>query len=383
MRNLLYIVSILAVVSCETVKFQQQALYDSYATPMAREVIEPVIFSDAEGTMWNSLFECGDFKITSETAYSGKSSIKISWDKGLGCDWIGFGNSFSNWTAVDMSELRFKKALSFYVRTQEKTARSIPIVAALEDFGGGGSYYFVDAGKYLIGLEIDTTWKRIIVPLWHFPVNEEEVDIYSIKQMQFQLEGAGSFYLDEIKLIDYTEEDYKAMREKVEAMKPEGELNHIVYRAGQLEWDAWGVGEKFCHTLKEVSYEDKASVIKWNFDATDCTWAKWGINWNDWYQINLRGVTEKAILKFSYKASPSTNFVMKLVDFNGNTKTFFTASEFIGSTSNWNHVTIPLSDLNLKERGFLMDQIKQLEFEGLTKGEVIISDIKITGNEAQ
>ena len=378
MIKILYIALFFTLISCDVVKFQQQELYTAYKQPEQHERVEPIIFDESEGTMWNSLFDCGKFKVTNEVAYSGKSSIKLSWDKSLGCDWIGFGNSFSNWAPIDMSRARYEQALSMYVRTQEKTSRSIPIVAALEDFGGGGSYHYIDASKYLIGTEIDTTWKQIIVPLWHFPVNEEEVDIFSIKQMQFQLEGAGSFYLDQIKLIDYSEDDFKASRTKVELMKPKGEANQQIYKPSSFDFDAWGKGEKICHTLSQKKDEKNKNFIAWEFDATDCDWAKWGINWNDWYQVNLRGLSDKSKLVFNYKTSPGTHFRFLIEDFNGHSREVFSNKTSRLPNNEMNTVEIPLKDLELEEIGFFMDQIKQLLFEGLTKGEVTIYDIYIT-----
>jgi hypothetical protein len=381
LRIFFFIVLLIFVEGCSTVSFQKLPLYSELTEnkfeEQETEKVEPIIFQDGIGTMWNSLFECGDFEVTKQVAYSGNASIKISWDKGKGCQWIGFGNSFSNWAATDMSKERHKKALSFFVRTQSNTARSIPIVAAMEDFGGGGSYHFIDAKKYLYGLEMDTTWKQIIVPLWDFPVNEDEVDIYSIKQMQFQLEGAGSFYLDEIKLIDYTKEDYAKMRAEVELMKPKGNINQIVYREGELKEDAWATGETFCQTLEEKTDIDNNTYIYWKFNAENCEWAKWGINWNDWYQINFRGIENDAKIQFKIKASVETRFKIVLEDFAGNSTQLYSSFSISENQSGWQTIDIALKDFNIEGTGFKLDQVKQLLFVGLSSGEVYLDDIKI------
>ena len=109
--------------------------------------IKSVVYSDAEGTMWNSLFNCGEFDISKETYYKGKASIKISWDKKLNGEWIGFGNSFNNWQPVNIKKHVENKALSFFVRTHSgevtHTNCSIP-----RRFFRGGSYLFIDCKKY-------------------------------------------------------------------------------------------------------------------------------------------------------------------------------------------------------------------------------------------
>jgi hypothetical protein len=378
LRNISLIGALVLLLSaCGTVKFQQLALYDSYEQPAPEEKSVSIIFEDAEGTMWNSLFECGDFAITNKVAYEGKSSIKISWAKTQACEWIGFGNSFSNWAPSDMSEERMNKALTFYVRTQSESASSIPIVAALEDFGGGGSYHFLDASKYLHGLQIDTNWKQMIVPLWDFPVHEDEVDIYSIKQMKFQLEGAGSFYLDDIRLIDYTKEQYQEMRDKVELMKPKGEVEQVVYTEGNLVEDAWGHKNNPCQSLTEIT-ESNNQCIKWEVNSADCNWATWGINWNGWYQANFRGISDKAKLTFKVKAAPASDFKIKLEDYRGHSVEVFASGSAQLDAGKWRTIEVPLKSLNLKEKGFALDQIKQLTFRASNGGTIYLDDIKIT-----
>jgi hypothetical protein len=378
LRILSYILLSFVLTACGSVSFKQLSLYDEYEKPNERAQVEQTIFQDAQGQMWNSLFDCGKFEITKDDASAGNASIKLSWDKSKGCEWIGFGNSFSNGAAADMSKERLKKALSFYVRTQTGTAKSIPIVAAMEDFGGGGSYLFVDARKYLYGLEIDTIWKQMIVPLWDFPANEDEVDIYSIKQMVFQLEGAGSFFLDEIKLIDFTKEAFEKIRAEVEDMRPKGDFNQIVYTPGRLQEDAWGFGNKPCQVLEERIDAQQNEHIYWNFATDNCNWAKWGINWNNWYQINLRGLKEDVQLEFQVKTSINTKFKILLEDFNGQTVEVYSNESVAKVNGEWQNISIPLkAKIGLKSK-LQLDQIKQLLFEGLSSGEVMVKDIKIT-----
>lgn len=379
MRKLIIISCAFIVYSCESIKLKEQVLYDKYLQPAPQEKYTQVVFSEAVGTMWNSLFDCGNFEITNSVSYSGKSSLKLDWNKG-DCEWIGFGNSFNNWQPVDLSEERFKKALRFYVRTQSKTAKAIPIVANLEDFSGGGSYYFIDAGKYLNALEIDTIWREIVVPLWHFPIDLEEVDIHAIKQIQFQLEGSGSFYIDEIEIIDYSKEDYAMSRSIVEEMKPKGAINQNVYREGNFEEDVWGFNNNNCQELKEIKDNMGNSIIHWKYNADNCTWAKWGINWNGWYAINLRGVIETSAIHFKMRSSENSQFKVMIEDFKGHKTELFSnnASQQRLTKKGWNSVVIDLKKLELIEKDFVIDQIKQIYFEGTFSGEVFIDEIKIT-----
>lgn len=362
--------------ACDSISFKKVALYDKYEEPPPKAKAGTVVFDESVGSMWNSLEDCGTFNITSEAAYNSKYSIKLTWDKSKGCEWLGFGNSYNNWQAVDLSQDRYRQAFSFYARTIEKTAKAIPIVASFEDFGGGANYYFIDTKKYLKGLVVDTSWKQVIVPLWHFPYIEEEFDMYNVKQMKFQLEGAGAFYIDDLKIIEYSKEQYAALRDEVEAMKPKGEMNQVVYREGKLTEDAWGQKGSPCSELSEKTDDSGNQSICWKFDAKDCSWAKWGLNWNDWYQINLRGLEDKAKISFRYKGNKGAGFKVRLECFNYAWAQIFEIPEI--SDKKWQTVEVPLSELDLKGKNFALDQVKQLLFEGMGSGEIFFDDIKIT-----
>jgi len=370
----------LAVSACQF-KFEQAKLYDEFKKPADQEKIKPVVYSDAEGTMWNSFLDCGEFEISNKAFYAGKSSIKLSWDKNLGCEWLGFGNSFNNWQPANMNTYINNKALTFFVRSQYGKVNGIPIVVALEDFSGGGSYLFIDCKKYLKGLSIDTTWKQVIIPLWDFPIKDEiendDIDISSIKQIKFQLEGTGSYYIDEITLIEYSKNQYKMMILEVENMKPKGYINQKIYQEGQLEKDGWGTGEKICHSLKEITDTSGNTFIKWEYESNNCDWAKWGINWNDWYQINFRGIVELCNLEFKMKANTNSVFSITLEDFKGHSSTIQIPNKNTNNLSKWSKVKIPLEDFNLKENNFVLDQIKQITFKGKNSGKVFLDDIKI------
>lgn len=351
------------------------SLYDEYDQPvLEKRANELIIFSDGVGTMWNSIGDDGNFEITSEEAFSGKYSIKLSWNKGEQ-DWIGFGNSFSNWGAFDMSEERFKRALSFYVKTNGKPVGGIPIVAALEDMTGGGSYHFVDTKKYMNGLRIDSTWKRIIVPFWDFPSDPEEIDLFSIRQMQFQLEGSGNYYIDEIKIIDYTKEEYNQMRAEVEDMKPKGNPNQIIYTEGKLATATWGTGNQDCINLIELN-EEGNTFISWIYESEKCVWSKWGINWNNWYQINFKGIADKSKLMFKVKLKNDSKFKIGIEDFSGHSAEI-NSSSFNLIQNEWSTVEIPLSQFDLEKKEMVLNNIKQLLFIGEGNGEVLLDDIRI------
>ncbi len=373
MKNLFYISILLYLSSCSVLSVQNKVLYDSYEKNPKSESKQQIIYAEGLGTLWNSMFECGQFEINNSISHSGKSSIKINWNKS-NCEWIGFGNSFNNWQPYDLSSQINTKALSFYIRTQEETSNSAPIVACLEDYGGGASYHYIDIKKYLVGLHVDTNWKQVIVPLWEFPINEEDIDLTSIKQVKFQLEGAGSFYIDDITLTEITQKSFNEMREKVESMKPKGQFEQKIYPIEQFDESTWGYKNNACQQLKEQKTERK-NKIYWKYNSEVCDWSKWGINWNGWYAINCRGLSSQSQIKLSFTPLKKSEFSVYLEDFNGKRTLVYHHTDT--SSNKKSTLFIPLSELALDKDKLKMDQIKQLRFEGNLDGEIEIDEIQI------
>lgn len=358
--------------SCGKVQFNEVLLYDEYQVSAPISGVEQIIYREDVGTLWSSLAECGTFQVSDQFAYEGQKSIKIQWDKSS-CEWIGFGNSFNNWNPEDLTEKRFRKALSFRVRTQKGKVKTVPIVANLEDFEGGGSYHFVGKTEYINGLYIDTNWTEIVVPLWHFPVSSESINLHRIKQMKFQLEGQGAFYLDEIKVIDYTQKDFEFMQSYKESLRPKGSKKQQIYPVENFDFAIWGIKNGPCQYLQQVSDAEYAQQISWESKTEGCKNSRWGINWNNWYPINFRGMDESAKICIGIKVLESMNLTVRLRDFKNQSMTLYQSELAEGEV----FLDLPVGQL-LKENSKLqLDRIRELYFETSSHGKIRITSINL------
>ena len=102
------------------------------------------------------------------------------------------------------------------------------------------------------------------------------------------------------------------------------------------------------------------------------------MNWNGWYAVNLRGVSEISDIQFKIKTKAGSKFKVFIQDFKGHKAEIFTNENQTISSTDWTSVKIPLKNLELKNKKFAIDQIKQIYFEGTSKGEVFIDEIKIS-----
>ena len=67
--------------------------------------------------------------------------LHLNWNK-VNCDWVGFGNSWSNFEADDISELYDNSAIRIEVKTVDDEQQFLPFVVGLEDYSEEILLYF-------------------------------------------------------------------------------------------------------------------------------------------------------------------------------------------------------------------------------------------------
>jgi hypothetical protein len=122
--------------------------------------------------------------------------------------------------------------------------------------------------------------------------------------------------------------------------------------------------------------EDGNSPIVWEMRQASCTEWQWGINWNEWYPVNLRGIPATATIALECRREDGASFRVWIEDFAGNSLECVAEKQVAGlPTGTWQVIKIPLPDL--AGNGFAIDRVKQLKFQGVLPGMVEIKSIRI------
>ena len=175
--NLNLILFLLLFAAC--VEFKPIAVYD-IEPEQDNSQQEKVFFDESLGLLWRELKDCAKLDVVKE---DGSNVLRLDWNK-VNCDWVGFGNSWSNFVADDISELIYNSAISFRVKALETEQRSIPFVIGLEDYSGGNSYVFSDFNTFANQLSITVDkWTTLYIPLSRYDYSYQGVDPTNIKQM--------------------------------------------------------------------------------------------------------------------------------------------------------------------------------------------------------
>ena len=363
--NLNIILVLLLLTAC--VEFKPIAVYDVQPEQDGSQ-LEKVFFDESVGMLWQNLNGCATLKVVKE---DGSNAILLEWNK-VGCDWVGIGNSWSNFVADDISEYINTSAISFRVKAVESEQKSIPFVIGLEDYAGGNSYVFSEFKDFANQLSITTDkWTSLYIPLSRYNYTYQGVDPTNIKQMIIQLEGAGKVFLDDIKVVPFSEDDYTDMLASVESMRPKGNPSQNIYPSN-FEELAWNIGVNDCHKLMEIDQQ-----IHWEWKSCDF-YNRWGFNWNNWYAFNFRGITEQTALRIKLSKGFSP-FNIVLEDYTGKSSELDVKNYTIqNQNDSISLLTIPIADFKLVEKQFVLDRMKQFQFVGHKDGgAMVIHEMKL------
>jgi len=383
----------LALLLSGCVEFKELALYDgvepapNFEKPESiNKVVEPLIYDDNPSDMWGIEDEiCKRAEYTSDVVYSGDQAIKIAWDRNEeGCIFAGFGIGWDGYAGKDLTRIMDHAAIRFYVRTQEGRAFGLPIVLTLEDYSGGMGFAYT-ANKYFERTFIDTVWQKVEVPLSAFDVDTENLDVSNIKQLQFELQQAGSNYIDDISLVFYTPPKVEPWMEEEKLPDPL-ETPITIFGDSFINGHGWGMMDYNCRNV-QITSEDafqgtKAISAEWN-DTGDCDVMTIAASWNKWHPVDFtRGNYEDFAFEFYiYNQGDLTsdlNLYFGLQDYNRNVvrtriSAKYTNKDAFGST--WTRVLIPIQEL----KGSAIDysDIKQLVFQMEKTGDLLIDEVKM------
>ena len=189
------------------VKTQKKYLYDVInATDTSNAYKEVVLYNDnLDKTIWASPEKnCLTMTKEKEETFSGSYGLRFTWDKiSGGCKWLGMGIGWNDFQPKDINDIVDNSAIQFYVKAVKGSYSNLPLAFGIEDYSGAQSYIGFDP-KLASGKFNDTTWVKVTLPFKSFPFKQNDADLGKVKQFIIQFDADGDIYLDEIKIVEYS-----------------------------------------------------------------------------------------------------------------------------------------------------------------------------------
>ena len=142
--------------------------------------------------------QCQTIELNDNESSTGQKSIYAKWDANAeNCSLTSFGVSWNKWHPVDLTTVRQNAAIQFDIKIMSGDLNSFRFKVGFEDYERVKSFANLDA-KFTDRGKFTNDWTKVVIPL---SAVSDEIDYARIKQMYFDLEGAGEVYVDNIKLI--------------------------------------------------------------------------------------------------------------------------------------------------------------------------------------
>ena len=312
--------------------------------------------------------DCKQVILSTDNPKEGDNCLEIKWDKSSGCFWSGFGIGWGRWEGKDISEIQNFAAIEMWVRSKEGRHNYIPTVMLLEDYAGAMTASPFNTlslqGEYIT----PDKWTKAVIPLSSFPLKSagKYVDMSNIKQIVFELQGAGHFFFDEIKIVEYDNKRYQSARMNQTA---NNNLPQVLY--GDHMKNSWGISTGHCDnfTFDETQgFESRKSILVDRKSPSKCDWNEFGLSWNSWERTDISGFYKKAALQFYVKSEGATDSLKTLVsihDYNGHKGEIALDTKHLDSKSfngEWQSVTIPLEEFGFVENEIDPKIMREIKF---------------------
>lgn len=347
-------------------------------------IVEPEIYDEDATDVWGLEKDICQEASVSDVAYSGKESLKITWNRDAkGCEWSGIGIGWDNWAGKDLSLIMSSVAIQMYVRTQKGKAFGLPFVLTLIDYSDGMGFLYT-TNKYFERSSIDEEWQKVVVPLKDFEITKENLDPSNIKQLQIELQQSGSVYLDDISLVFYEEQEQTPWMEEEERDNPVG-LPKLIFDDNFINDNGWGLVKDDCKQIEwseENSFTGEKSLhLRWNAEGENCRLNAFGVSWNKWFPVDITSIRNTAAFEFDIltvgETVQSLPIKIGFEDYNRAKSFASLTADFVegrGYDTKWRKVRVPLSAI---PKGIDFSNIKQVYFTMTGKGEVFMDNFRL------
>lgn len=230
-------------------------------------------FSDEVWSTRNTA--CIQLKLTED---QNDKFLNVKWNKDQdGCDWVGMGFGWDMWSGKDMNFVKDTLAIELEVRSLGKSFTNIPWAFCFEDYAGSQAWLGYNK-SFLVGSEITSNWTKVRIPFSLFPFEENNVDLFNIKQMMVQLFGEGTIEINSISFVPFASK----LRAETTCFKASKTQSFDNLEKGTFPYTNFGTGHSFATLYTKdslfiaVNVKDDSPQVNsekddklWNGDAIE------------------------------------------------------------------------------------------------------------------
>jgi hypothetical protein len=350
---------------------------NTYSDKQTIQTQSEAIFDENVTDIWGlEKTNCKNISKFDSLAKTGKSCLRIQWNKTENCPWLGMGIGWNGYAAKDVSEWIENGSLSFDLRSTQGNAFIPTLIFLLEDYNGKQAAAVLKS-SHLSAYPINENWQKVSIPLSLFNDNNStKCDFSFIKSLNIELQGSGDFLIDNIELI--RQKSTNTIKNKY------GEtitriLPVTIFDGNEANY--WGFGVFANRTIvvdTTLLLNGKPCIHVKKFDAdNNPTSNEIGMTWENWEATSFADSLQNLYLELTVKGNPNT-IELGFESFKGQKTSINLSEQFLTKDSlGWETFNIPLTAFPFKKVNFQTKYFKQLICVFNKNGEVFLGNIQI------
>ena len=357
-------------IGCQSMK--EISLYDSKGLLSGYDSFEPkTIFTDSQQDcvwgMQNST--CKNIQYDTSHSVIGKDHLHIQWKQSSQCKYLGMGFKWDNYKSKNLLPIVEECAIEMMIRVEEGEFTKIPMFLALTDYSGKQCMSKINILDIEGGV-IDTTWRKVLIPLPSFNHEKKQVNLSNIKELRLEFQREGDIHLDRIRIVPH-EHPYS----KTKSIQSKKFHDHPI-QIGQGKEYWWGVNSPHSSSFSFKSQSAHESITA---RIANEGWTDFGFGVYQWLRMDLSSLASTSALSFIVSGKSIPKIQTTLLAYTGAKRRIqktLNASNYIQINDSSYQICVPLKSF-ASYNDFHWDTFIEIRFKIIDGSSFEMSDFKI------
>ena len=360
----------ISFIGCQSMK--EISLYGSSDSQSGYDSFEPkIIFTDSQqdGVWGMKNTPCKTIHYDTIHSFYGKDHLHIQWKQTSDCKYLGMGFKWGNYKGKNLLPIMKDCAIEMMIRVDEGKFTKIPMFFGLTDYSGKQCMSKINILDIEGGF-IDTTWRKVLIPLPSFNHEKKEVNLANIKELRLEFQREGDIHIDRIRIVPHDHNFKKTNTRYTKIFKE----HPIQIGQGREYW--WGVNSLYSSSF---SFNDESIHERIYANISEKDWKEFGFGVYKWHRADISEIASSSAISFILDAKEMPKIQTTLVAYTGPKRRIqktLNTSNYIQINDSSYQICIPLKSFAEFEN-FHWNTLKEIRFKIIEGSQFEMGDFKI------
>ncbi len=369
-ENIILICIVASLIGCQSMR--EISLYDSKELLSSYDSFEPkTIFTDSrqDGLWGMQNSPCKNIQYDTSHSVIGKDHLHIQWKQSSECKYLGMGFKWDNYKSKNLLPIVKECAIEMMIKVEEGELTKIPMFFALTDYSGKQCMSKINILDIEGGV-IDTTWRKVLIPLPSFNHEKKQVNLSNIKELRLEFQREGDIHLDRIRIVPH-----EHLYSKAKSIHSKKFHNHPI-QIGQGKEYWWGVDSPYSSSF---SFNNQSAHESITARIAREDWTDFGFGVYQWLRVDLSSLASTSALSFILSGKKIPKIQTILVAYTGAKRRIqktLNTSNYIQINDSSYQICVPLKSF-ASYNDFHWNALKEIRFKIIDGSQFDMSDFRI------